>query len=454
MADVHEVALCQPDIGGPEGRSLYTLHELLRKLESEVANAEDINFIKERIRATLPRVDTGRGFPQKKTPSGRTQVLHMNYTRSQANKSIQTEIEHLRFFSRTAKELGLQLEILTHEESREDIDTELKKDEYRALNYTVTESQQPLSKWAEDSVEYLENGNVAVPTPLFHEKLLERAMTAGRRQRWQGKVSHEHLTAALKDDHLWIPLGVRVNANEMGMAREHAAHVKGQCVSHIRAYVEGGNLITGEDATGIPVIIIGKDAISTTSYLYQMAYDEVREIICEDFGLETIDQVICVEQPGQFHLDMGMLFIGSGIVIVNDSNHALQDSMEMAEMVPCLTTETRAAKLKLQCELETAAAQDLEAAGIEVIRKKLADDVVYNFFNGEFVEGKDGFNYYITNGGPKDKEETFAALMVRDLKVVKKVFFSPQDAAQKSLQDLGGVGCRIKGAPKKNVGIL
>lgn len=454
MADVHEAALCRPETGDPDERSLYALHELLRKLESdEAADAEDIKFIKERIRAALPKIDPGRGVPQKKTPSGRTQILHMNYTRSQANKSVETEIEHLRFFSRTAKELGLQLEILTHEESREDIDTELQKDEYKALNYTVTESQHPLSKWAEDSVEYLENGNVAVPTP-FHEKLLERAMTTGRRRRWQGKVSHEHLTAALRDDHLWIPLGIRVNVNEMGMAREHAAHVKGQCVSRIRAYLEGGNLITGEDATGIPVIIIGKDAISTTSYLYQMAYDEVREIICEDFGLETIDQVICAEQPGQFHLDMGMLFIGSGIVIVNDSNQALQDAIEMAEMVPCLTTETRAAKLKLQYELETAAAQDLEAAGIEVIRKKLADDVIYNFFNGEFVEGKDGFNYYITNGGPKEQEETFAALMVRDLKVVNKVFFSPRDAAQKSLQDLGGVGCRIKGASKKTVGIL
>ena len=209
-------------------------------------------------------------------------------------------------------------------------------------------------------------------------------------------------------------------------------------------------MITGEDAIGKPVIIIGKDAIATTAYLYQLNDGDVRRIICEDFGLESIDQVICVEQPGKFHLDMGMLFIGNGVIIVNDSTEALKDSIEMAEMVPCETTEKMATKLKLQYALEEEAVQDLKEAGFEVIREKLESDTIYNFFNGEFVEGKDGFNYYITNGGPQEKAEQFEALMVSELKIVKKVFFSPQDAANKSLQELGGVGCRLKGTHKSN----
>ena len=135
---------------------------------------------------------------------------------------------------------------------------------------------------------------------------------------------------------------------------------------------------------------------------------------------------------------MGMLFIGNGVIIVNDSSEALKDSIEMAEIVPCETTEKMAAKLKLQYALEEQAAKDLEEAGLEVIREKLESDTMYNFFNGEFVEGKDGFNYYITNGGLQEKEEQFEALMVRELKIVTKVFFSPQDVAQKSLQELGG----------------
>ncbi|NRB06233.1 MAG: hypothetical protein HRU34_01905 [Richelia sp.] len=401
---------------------------------------------RERIREFLPNVDTGRAFPHKKTPSGRTQVLHINYTQGQTEKPVDTEIEHLRFFARTAQELGLRLEILTDAKSREDFEEELAKSEYESLNYTVTESHKPVSKWAEDSVEYLDNGQVAVLNQ-FDDQLLAWAMTTGRRHRWQGKIAPEYLEEALQEDHLWILLGIRVNALEMGMERERVAQSKGQQVSHIRAYIEGGNAIAGEDATGKPVIIVGKDAIAATAHIYQLHENEVRKVICEDFGLENMEQVICVEQPGQFHLDMGILFLGNGVVVVNDSGEALKGATEMAEMVPCMTTEKMAAKLKLQYELESEAAKDLDTAGMEVKREKLENDTIYNFFNGEFVDGKDGFNYYITNGGPKEQEERFESLMVKEWNVVKKVIFSPENAAKRSLQERGGVGCRIKGSP-------
>ncbi|NER24449.1 MAG: hypothetical protein F6J96_27840 [Symploca sp. SIO1C2] len=404
----------------------------------------EVELVQAGIREVLPNVDTGSALPQKKTPSGKVKVLHLNYTRSQKGELVETEIEHLRFFAKTAKELGLRLEILTNSKSREDVAQELNQDEYQELEYNITISQKPVSKWAEDSVEYLENGKVAV-LKQFNDELLQKAMTEGRRHRWQGKLTQENLEEALEEDHLWIPLGIRVNASETVIERERAAQNQGQEVAHIRAYIEGGNMITGEDATGKPVIIIGQDAIATTAYIYQIDDNDVRRIICEDFDLATIEQVICVEQPGQFHLDMGMLFIGNGIVIVNDSSEELKDAIEMAEMVPCLTTEKMAAKLQLQFELEEKAATDLEEAGIKVIRRKLEKYMMYNFFNGEFVQGKDGGNYYITNGGPEEKEEEFEALMVQEWKVVKKVIFSPIVAAQQSFKDRGGVGCRIKG---------
>jgi len=404
----------------------------------------EVELVQAGIREVLPNVDTGSALPQKKTPSGRVKVLHLNYTRSQKGELVETEIEHLRFFAKTSKELGLRLEILTNSKSREDVDQELNQDEYQELEYNITISQKPVSKWAEDSVEYLENGKVAV-LKQFNDELLQKAMTEGRRHRWQGKLTQENLEEALEEDHLWIPLGIRVNASETVIERERAAQNQGQEVAHIRAYIEGGNMITGEDATGKPVIMIGKDAITTTAYIYQIDDNDVRRIICEDFGLATIEQVICVEQPGQFHLDMGMLCIGNGIVIVNDSSEELKDAIEMVEMVPCLTTEKMAARLKLQFELEEEAAKDLEEAGIKVIRRKLEKYMMYNFFNGEFVNGKDGENYYITNGGTEEKEEEFEALMVQEWKVVKKVIFSPIVAAQQSFKDRGGVGCRIKG---------
>ncbi|MEM7101451.1 MAG: hypothetical protein AAF541_24590 [Pseudomonadota bacterium] len=433
---------------------LAQLHIELRNLQNSNANKGHLESIQENIRAQLPAVDIARSLPHKKTPSGRTKVLHMHYVRSQVETSGNTEIEHFRFFAITAQKLGLRLEILTDESCREEIVQELSGDVYKALDYCVAVSQKPVSKWAEDSVEYLQNGQMAL-LRLFDDDLLEWAMKAGRRERWHGKVSPEELEEVLQDDHLWILLGTRVNALKTILEHERLAQLQGQAVGYIRTYIEGGNMIAGEDAAGNPVILIGKDAIAATAHIYQLSEDDVRRLICEDFGLDSIEQVICVEQPGQFHLDMGMLFIGNGVVIVNDSSKALKDAVEMAEMVPCLTTEKMAAKRQLQFSLEADAVKDLEAAGIKVRRENLASDVLfYNFFNGEFVEGEDGCNYYITNGGPQQEETRFETLMVEDWQVVKKVFFSPKDIAQKSLQERGGVGCRIKGQTLKGKGIL
>ena len=428
-------------------QSLDILHNQLREIKRDNNNkTTDIELIQEKIQATLPKVDTGGSLPQKKTPAGRTKVLHMNYMQSQTDKTGKTEIAHLLFFAKTSRDLGLRLEILTDKNCRKDIEQKLANEDYKTLDYSITENQSPVSKWAEDSVEFLKNGQIAV-LQQFNNELLEQAMTEGRRQRWQGKITPENLEEALRDDHLWVLLGIQVNTDKMAVTWEHVAQSNGMGVGYIRAYIEGGNMITGENANGDSIILVGKDAIAATAHIYQLSNNAVRRLICEDFGLDSVEQVICVEQPGKFHLDMGLLFIGHGVVVVNNSSEALKDATEMAEMVPCLTTEKMAAKLKLRCSLEDDAANDLAAAGLDVRRERLENDAFYNFFNGEFVEGQDGENYYITNGGPRAEEERFETLMTANWSSVKKVFFSPVDAAQKSLQERGGVGCRLKGSP-------
>ena len=440
----------------PDGaQSLTQLHSQLKALTQHPdPDTTTIKQLKQSIQTSLPAADTGGARPQAKTPAGQTRVLHMNYTRNLAGETVEAELQHLNFFAQTAQELGLRLEILTDPRSQGDVAEALAGERYAELNYQVTVSPKPVSKWAEDSVEYLANGRMAVLNQ-FDDELLAWAMGEGRRQRWQGKVAPEYLEAALRDDHLWILLAMRVNELAMGDVRKQVAQASAessnrsaQAVGHLRAYIEGGNMITGEDTAGQPVVLVGRDAIATTANLYQLTDDAVRQAIAEDFGLANPAQVIPVEQPGKFHLDMGLLFLGHGVVVLNDSSKALQDAIEMAELAPCETTEIRAARLQLQCALEAAAAADLETAKLAVKRESLEQEVFYNFFNGEFVQGNDGLNYYITNGGPQEQQERFEALMVQQWQVVERVMFSPWDAAQKSLKELGGVGCRLKGSRK------
>ncbi|MEO1210385.1 MAG: hypothetical protein AAFX78_12655, partial [Cyanobacteria bacterium J06638_20] len=247
----------------------------------------------------LPPANTGGAMPHKKTPDGHTQTLHLNYVRGRTDPQWEAERAHLRFFVRVARALGLQLRILTDQESRSDVEQELRNDPYWESPYPIFGSPHSVTKWAEDGIEYLENGHIAM-LPEFDPQRLTEAMKAGRRARWHGKVSPEVLEAALEDDHLWIPLGVRVNSSEIGVALEALATAEKRGVRHLRAYIEGGNMIAGENATGTPILLIGKDAIDATAHLYQITDDQVREIIREDFGLATRDQIICVEQPGQF----------------------------------------------------------------------------------------------------------------------------------------------------------
>ncbi|MEL6128910.1 MAG: hypothetical protein AAFR30_03280, partial [Cyanobacteria bacterium J06628_4] len=121
-------------------QSLAILHKSLREYAGET-DVEAVKSIQEQIRTAIPSMDTGGSLPQKKTPSGKTKVLHINYTRGQVSEPANTEMEHLLFFARTAAELGLRLEILADSSCREDIEQALTKEQFKPLEYEITESQ-------------------------------------------------------------------------------------------------------------------------------------------------------------------------------------------------------------------------------------------------------------------------------------------------------------------------
>jgi hypothetical protein len=148
-----------------------------------------------------------------------------------------------------------------------------------------------------------------------------------------------------------------------------------------------------------------------------------RATIAEDFGVKA-SQILCVEQPGKFHLDMGMLFVGKGVVIVNDSTEEWEAAKrnESTSFNPAAKKIT--AQLGLRTQLEALAVKDLQEGGMKVVRQKLESGTSYNFFKGEFVTGKDGETYYLTNGGPSDQQEKFRLLMIKEWGVVKDVSFT------------------------------
>jgi hypothetical protein len=247
----------------------------------------------------------------------------------------------------------------------------------------------------------------------------------------------------------WVAEGLLVNAGRTRQTRTAVLTEQHDTVRKLRCYTEGGNLIVGEDATRRTVVLVGRDAIAATKGEYSFTDDaDVVALIAEDFGL-TRDQVIPVEQPGKFHLDMGLLFVGNGVVVVNDSGKKLSVEQENLAKYGAQSNRKFVARLTLQCGLENLAAQDLSNAGMNVLRHKLESDENCNCFNGEFVADSKGDVHYLTNGAGKGNQaitELVTQLLVNELKVAVDVHFSPASAAEESLSSQGGVGCRIKGA--------
>lgn len=382
----------------------------------------------------------------RKTPSGQTNLWYVHYSRSHTDgQPVETELGYLRFVGEQAQKLGLRLEILTHGSGVMDVETEFFQPEFTGLDYRVVTSATPVLKWAEDSAEHFDHGIVGLPMDCELEGLIE-AMTTGRRSRWQGLLHPELFEQVLTEDHLWIPLGIKVNEAAMIPQQLITAQIRKQPTQRFNAYIEGGNMITGEDAQGETIVLIGKDAVAASTKLQEITGDRLKSLLVQDFQLNNPEQIIFVEQPGQFHLDMGMLFLGHGTVVVNDSEENAKNAREIAQLVPSNAAETMANLLELQAKLEAIAVQDLEAAGLEVKRQNLANGVYYNFCNGEFVTGQNGESYYITNGAAALAESQFRELMVKTWQVVDEVIFAPRELTHKSLQEKGGLGCRIKGA--------
>ncbi|MBW4719445.1 hypothetical protein [Saccharothrix obliqua] len=412
------------------------LHTLLDHART-AGDTDLVDEVERAVRAAVPPVDTDRRPPHRKTPDGGTRVLHVNYP----PRGDDAAVDRVRFVLATARRLGLHVRVLTTADGWRGLGARLDL----AGAEPVVVSGAP-SRWTQDSVEFLETGQPVVHHELFRGATpTQSGLLAGRHERWAGLVP-----PAFRDerfDDRWVPMGLAVAAGDAtGRLWEEAARERGRPAGHLRAYVEGGNAVTGEDAAGRTVVLVGRDAVAVTRAVYRLADDaEVRALIAEDFGLAH-DQVLLVEQPGKFHLDMGLLFAGRGRVVVNDSKPELARARERAS-----APDSRwLAALELRCRLEDQAADDLRAGHMVVHRARFEKAASHNFFNGLFVTGRGGTRCYITNGtGDAGARAAFEAFLVDELHAVDEVVYTSPEAAGAALGRGGGISCLVKGGPEQ-----
>jgi hypothetical protein len=150
--------------------------------------------------------------------------------------------------------------------------------------------------------------------------------------------------------------------------------------------------------------IIGKDSLVTTSIQNGIDKEEAKELIAKEYGYAKV-QLCFVEQP-DYHIDLMIMLLGDKKVMVKQKNK----DIELTQTI-----------------------NDLKEFGLEVtsdsgeVAGKQTQDGKweYNFFNGEYVIGKDGKLYYVTNGTVDEKaEEKFRTFLKAKVANLEDVIFS------------------------------
>jgi hypothetical protein len=235
----------------------------------------------------------------------------------------------------------------------------------------------------------------------------------------------------------------QVSKTDAQQAKASLAAAGGLPLREDLTHLEGGNVLTGLGKDGHPYALVGKDSVELARRMLQdelglqtaLSDKEMQEIIALDLGIDDPSRVTFVEQPGDFHLDMGMVLLEPGVVAVNDAI--------MAERL--VTPGEKPSKNAVDRKTwEDRAVKDLTDAGLTVVRMPLVFHGklgTMNFANGELGTDPLGHRYLVTTGGDAGIED-----QVRELYAKRGIALHcvPPEASRTSLAAGGGVGCRCK----------
>ena len=279
--------------------------------------------------------------------------------------------------------------------------------------------------WIEDHGQLTEKGEVVVPAMLPADSDdIEDWVIRGRAQRYDALAKQGQPRP--RADFAILGLVNRRQAQEemVSTALTQGAPQVKMAVS----YVEGGNMLPGHRPDGTPFALVGKDSLAVTQRLLPKGSDEAaaRAQVAQDYGLKP-DQVIGLEQPGDFHLDMAMSLAGPGQVILNDSRQVLDlqkgwlsehysHSWFHKDELPG-QLESVVKKAERRAVYEDVVERELKEAGFEVFRvpgcfPQTAANPEMNFLNMRQGVNEQGQVFAVALGGEERAEKAFAETLL------------------------------------------
>jgi len=207
------------------------------------------------------------------------------------------------------------------------------------------------------------------------------------------------------------------------------------------SYIEGGNMLPAEDFA-----LIGKDSLDLSCIINQITAEQAIKQIAGELHYKAED--ICfVEQP-DYHLDIMIMHLGQGRVMIKASNQGIstretiRDLCSFPKIKQVYVSYGEPAEISSLCDSSKLVFLKDDLGGRQT---PVTWGWEYNFFNGEYILGKDGKLYYITNDCCLQKaKDNFSTFMKEQVKV-QDVIFHPDYCIKTFNLEQGGFGCAHKG---------
>lgn len=326
-----------------------------------------------------------------------------------------------------------------------------------ASNTTWISNSGGHDSWTEDHGEFTTNGGVIIPAILPEDTEIDSWVFAARAKRYmamqdQGE-KHPGCNYAIQG----LMNGRRAQEELVNAALSTGT----RDIQMATSYVEGGNILNGHRPDGIPYALVGRDSLAVTSKLLPGQPGEAEAIkqVAADYGLQP-ENIIPLEQPGDFHLDMSMALAGPGQVILNDSRQVLALQKEWISEHYKHTWFNRDEQPSQLQEVEkkanrTAVFEDivekqLKAAGLEVFRvagvfPKSVANIQMNFLNLRQGQNDQGETFAVSLGGEERAEQAFAHTLLEKIPAgYDRIHFLDRSWTAETLHHNGGIKCRTK----------
>ena len=283
------------------------------------------------------------------------------------------------------------------------------KGNYREFYPKVEHAVEPMivepiiTEWAEDHLN--DFGNLQSTTlPVYDNNLLKKYLLEKRKKDANEKTLISETSNTTYSS--IVPFNNHVNN-----------HV------FLKSVVDGGNMLPAPEFA-----IIGKDSLIATQMQNGLNEEKAKELIAKEYGYR-VEQLCFVEQP-HYHIDLMMMLLGGNNVLIKPYN----GDINLEELTIKDLQNFNNPRLNVKVDYEGLAANQKSDKSWE-----------YNFFNGEYVYGKNNKLYYITNGTINlEAENKFREYMKKETKV-EDVIFSRNINTELLNKYNGGLGCRFKG---------